>query len=112
MNGLTRRKFLQLSSAAAGIGLLAACAPAPTAGPGTVMEEPTPVPTPAPEVAAGDMDPGMMRPPGNPTRGGTLRTAFGVTMNSFDAHQGGGTHVLGHMYNGLVRNSWSTACAP
>ena len=105
MNGLTRRKFLQLSSAAAGIGLLAACAPAPTAGPG-VMEEPTPVPTPAPEVAAGgDMDPGMMRPLGNPTRGGTLRTAFGVTMNSFDAHQGGGVHVLGHLYNGLVRNN-------
>ena len=37
-----------------------------------------------------------------PQRGGTMRTAFGVTMQHFDAHQGAGTHVLGHLYDGLV----------
>ena len=36
-----------------------------------------------------------------PKRGGTMRTAFGVTMAHFDAHQGAGTHVLGHLYDGL-----------
>jgi peptide/nickel transport system substrate-binding protein len=36
-----------------------------------------------------------------PQRGGTMRTAFGVTMQHFDAHQGAGTHVLGHLYDGL-----------
>jgi len=46
-----------------------------------------------------------MRPKGNPKRGGTLRTAFGVTMSSFDIHQGGGVAALCHMYNGLVRNN-------
>ena len=35
-------------------------------------------------------------------RGGTLKTAFGVTMGHFDAHQGTGTHVLGHAYDGLL----------
>ncbi len=106
MQHLTRRRFLQLAGVSAGIGALAACTPAPTAGPEMSMEEPTPVPTSAPEVdMAMGMDPGMMRPAGTPKRGGHLRTAFGVTMSSFDAHQGGGVHVLGHMYNGLVRNN-------
>ena len=36
-----------------------------------------------------------------PQRGGTMRTAFGVTMQHFDAHQGAGTHVLGHLYDGM-----------
>ncbi|MEM7030461.1 MAG: ABC transporter substrate-binding protein [Chloroflexota bacterium] len=44
-----------------------------------------------------------MRPAGSPKRGGKIRTAFGVTVSHFDIHQGGGPHVLGHMYNGLVR---------
>ncbi len=104
MRHVTRRQFLQVAGTAAGMGLLAACAPGTTAGSGAPMVVPTPVPTPAPELS-GEMDAGMMRPGGNPKRGGTLRTAFGVTMNSFDIHQGGGTHVLGHMYNSLVRNN-------
>jgi peptide/nickel transport system substrate-binding protein len=39
----------------------------------------------------------------NPVRGGTLRTAFGVTTTSYDIHQGGNVAVLTHMYDGLVR---------
>ena len=48
----------------------------------------------------------MMEAPENVTNtGGTLKTAFGVTMGHFDAHQGTGTHVLGHAYDGLhVKN--------
>jgi len=48
----------------------------------------------------------MMLAPENVTsRGGTLKTAFGVTMGHFDAAQGTGTHVLGHAYDGLhVKN--------
>lgn len=48
----------------------------------------------------------MMEAPENVTNtGGTLKTAFGVTMGHFDAAQGTGTHVLGHAYDGLhVKN--------
>ena len=48
----------------------------------------------------------MMEAPENVTNtGGTMKTAFGVTMGHFDAHQGTGTHVLGHAYDGLhVKN--------
>ena len=47
---------------------------------------------------------GMLRAPeAEPTTGGTLRTAFGVTTTSFDIHQGGAPAVLTHLYNGLVR---------
>ena len=48
----------------------------------------------------------MMEAPENVTNtGGTVKTAFGVTMGHFDAHQGAGTHVLGHAYDGLhVKN--------
>ncbi|MCB0185517.1 MAG: hypothetical protein KDE31_14715, partial [Caldilineaceae bacterium] len=45
----------------------------------------------------------MMRPSGNPQRGGILRTAFGVTTAHFDIHQGGNAAVLAHLYNNLVR---------
>ncbi|MCY4082643.1 MAG: ABC transporter substrate-binding protein [Caldilineaceae bacterium] len=95
-----RRTFLKMMAAGAAASALAACAagaPAEVAAPAAA---PTAVPTP--EAVAGA---GMMRPEGNPIRGGTLRTAFGVTMSHFDAHQGGGTHVLSHMYNNLVRNN-------
>jgi peptide/nickel transport system substrate-binding protein len=48
----------------------------------------------------------MMEAPENVTNtGGTLKTAFGVTMGHFDAAQGTGTHVLGHAYDCLhVKN--------
>ena len=46
-----------------------------------------------------------MRPGGSPKRGGTLRTAFGVTTASYDLHQGGAAAVLCHMYNNLVRHN-------
>lgn len=42
-------------------------------------------------------------PEPDPVRGGTLRTAFGVTTTSYDIHQGGNVAVLTHMYDGLVR---------
>ncbi|MDE0140441.1 MAG: ABC transporter substrate-binding protein [Caldilineaceae bacterium] len=95
-----RRTFLKMMAAGAAASALAACA----AGAPTEMAAPAAAPTavPTPEAVAGA---GMMRPGGNPVRGGTLRTAFGVTMSHFDAHQGGGTHVLSHMYNNLVRNN-------
>lgn len=41
----------------------------------------------------------------NATRGGTLRTAFGVTTTSYDIWQGGTPQVLTHMYNGLIRQN-------
>jgi peptide/nickel transport system substrate-binding protein len=44
-----------------------------------------------------------LRPGGSPKRGGTLRTAFGVTTASYDVHQGGSASVLCHLYNNLVR---------
>ncbi len=46
--------------------------------------------------------PKMRAPEPNPKRGGTLRTAFGVTTAHFDIHQGAATAVLCQMYNGLV----------
>ena len=95
-----RRTFLKMMAAGAAATALAACAPGTTAEVAAPAAAPTAVPTP--EAVAGA---GMMRPEGSPVRGGTLRTAFGVTMSHFDAHQGGGTHVLSHMYNNLVRNN-------
>jgi peptide/nickel transport system substrate-binding protein len=46
--------------------------------------------------------PRMRAPEPNPRRGGTLKTAFGVTTPHFDIHQGATTAVLCHLYNGLV----------
>ncbi len=46
-----------------------------------------------------------MRPGGTPKRGGTLRTAFGVTTSNYDIHQGASSSVLTHLYNNLVRLS-------
>jgi ABC-type transport system substrate-binding protein len=81
-------------------------APPETAAESAAKETPptaVPMPAPAEAVAEGDMDAGLMRPEGEPKRGGILRTAFGVTVPHFDIHQGAGAPVLGHMYNGLVR---------
>ncbi len=96
-----RRTFLKMMAAGAAASALAACAAGAPAEMAAPAAAPTAVPTPE-AVATGA---GMMRPGGSPQRGGTLRTAFGVTMSHFDAHQGGGTHVLSHMYNNLVRNN-------
>ncbi|GIV80228.1 MAG: peptide ABC transporter substrate-binding protein [Litorilinea sp.] len=98
---ISRRTFLQILGAGAGMGLLAGCAPS------------TPAPSEPPAAPQGPAEPeqpaswegGFLRPGGNPKRGGTLRTAFGVTTASFDLHQGGAAHVLCHMYNNLVRRN-------
>ncbi|MCC6454864.1 MAG: ABC transporter substrate-binding protein [Caldilineaceae bacterium] len=97
---ISRRTFLQGLGAAAGAGILAACAPtvapapaAPESGAGAAAADA------APATAEG----GMMRPGGSPKHGGTLRTAFGVTTSSYDMHQGGSSSVLCHFYNNLVR---------
>ena len=96
-----RRAFLKIMAAGAAASALAACAAGAPAEQAAPAAAPTAVPTPEPVTGGA----GMMRPEGSPQRGGTLRTAFGVTMTHFDAHQGGGTHVLCHMYNNLVRNN-------
>jgi peptide/nickel transport system substrate-binding protein len=63
--------------------------------------------TPATQAEGGTgVESGLLRVPElNPTRGGTLRTAFGVTTTSYDIWQGGTPHVLTHMYNGLIRQN-------
>ena len=96
-----RRAFLKIMAAGAAASALAACAAGAPTEQAAPAAAPTAVPTPEPVTGGA----GMMRPEGSPKRGGTLRTAFGVTMTHFDAHQGGGTHVLCHMYNNLVRNN-------
>ena len=96
-----RRTFLKMMAAGAAASALAACSAGAPAEQAAAPAAPTAVPTPEPVTGGA----GMMRPEGSPQRGGTLRTAFGVTMSHFDAHQGGGTHVLCHMYNNLVRNN-------
>jgi peptide/nickel transport system substrate-binding protein len=95
----SRRTFLQVASAGAGLGLLAACAPAspPAEAPGAAA------PAVAAPETAGTVENGQMRPSGTPKRGGTLRTAFGVTTAHYDMHQGGAAAVLCHLYNNLVR---------
>ena len=103
---ISRRTFLQIVGSSAGAAILAACAP-PTAGPsaapaGAPAAAPTAAPAAEVSIPASAVD-GMMRPGGTPKRGGTLRTAFGVTTSSYDIHQGGSGSVLTHMYNNLVR---------
>lgn len=100
---VSRRTFLRIVGSTAGVAILAACAPATAPGgePLAPISTATPVPTPAPAVQGA----GLMRPDGTPKRGGILRTAFGVTTSSFDIHQGAGPHILGHLYNNLVRNN-------
>lgn len=100
---VSRRAFLQIMGVGTGAAILAACAPSTTPSGEALAPAAaaTPVPTPAPAVQGQ----GFMRPEGSPKRGGILRTAFGVTMSSFDIHQGGGISALCHMYNGLVRHN-------
>lgn len=96
---VSRRTFLKLTGVSLSAGaLLAACAApaAPAAAP----------PAAAPAAEAGppaSAEGGLLRPGGTPKRGGTLRTAFGVTTASYDIHQGGSSSVLCHLYNNLVR---------
>ena len=94
-NSVSRRTFLKLAGVSlAGSALLAACAPtsAPSAAAPTAEAGPPP-----------SAEDGLLRPGGTPKRGGTLRTAFGVTTAHYDIHQGGSASVLTHMYNNLVR---------
>lgn len=98
---VSRRRFLQIVGVGAGIGILAACAPAAQPAPAA--------PAAAPAVAAveteGTVENGAMRPSGTPNRGGTLRTAFGVTTAHYDMHQGGSASVLCQVYSTLVRRN-------
>lgn len=96
---VSRRHFLQLLGAGASAVALAACAPA-----GAPAAQPAAAPAAAAQPEkAGTTEGGMLRPSGSPKKGGTLRTAFGVTTAHFDMHQGGSASVLCHMYNNLVR---------
>ncbi|MEM7536141.1 MAG: ABC transporter substrate-binding protein [Chloroflexota bacterium] len=97
---ISRRTFLQIAGASAGVGILAACAPAAEPAPAPATEADA---APAEPMTPASWEDGMLRPAGSPKHGGTLRTAFGVTVSHFDIHQGGGAHVLSHMYNNLVR---------
>ncbi len=65
----------------------------------------SPVAAPSVQSAGGTgTDTGLLRvSEPNPPRGGTLRTAFGVTTTSYDIWQGGTPQALTHMYNGLIR---------
>lgn len=98
---LSRRQFLQVTGGATGVAVLAACAPPAAAPTGPAVEEAEPAAA-APE-APGTAEGGMLRPGGNPKRGGTLRVAVGVTTSNYDIQQGGAVHVLCNFYNNLVR---------
>ena len=102
-NSVSRRTFLKLIGVSLGSSaLLTACAP--VAAPAAVAPAAAPTTAPVVEAAApASAVDGMMRPGGTPKRGGTLRTAFGVTTAHYDMHQGGSASVLTHMYNNLVR---------
>lgn len=112
---LSRRSFLRhgpvaLGGLASGL-LVAACGgvtASPTAPPAAKpagdtaakptappVSQPTSVPTTAPvnvavPTAAPKTDTFMRAPEPNPKKGGTLRTAYGITVSHFDFHQGGG----------------------
>lgn len=96
---VSRRTFLKLLGASASISVLAACAApaAPAAQPAPAAAEPAAPPADA------SAEGGLLRPGGNPKRGGTVRMAVGVTTSNYDIHQGGAAHVLTHLYNNLVR---------
>ncbi len=73
----------------------------------------TPIEAPAP-IAQEEIDTSappsteMLRAPEeNPTRGGTLKTAWSMSPTHFDLHQGGGCAGCNMMYNGLVM--WNLA---
>jgi len=95
----SRRRFIQVLGASAGVGLLVACTPAAQ----PAADAPADAPPEFVAETAGTVEEGKMRPSGEPKRGGTLRTAFGVTTAHYDMHQGGSPSVLCHFYNNLVR---------
>lgn len=98
---VSRRRFLQIIGVGAGVSALVACAPAaqpPAAAPAAAE------PAVAAETA-GTAENGLMRPNGTPKKGGTLRTAFGVTTAHYDMHQGGSASVLCEVYSTLVRRN-------
>jgi len=100
---LSRRTFIQLLGAGASLGVLAACA-APAGAP--AAEAPAAeAPAAVAAEAQGTAENGLMRPSGTPKRGGTLRTAFGVTTAHYDMHQGGAAAVLCQVYSTLVRRN-------
>ena len=106
--GVTRREFLRLAGLSTAATVIAACTPGATGPAGFIAEESqeaVPTPEVVQEATEGELQPGFMRVAGEPKRGGTLRTAFGVTVAHFDLHQGGGAHVMGHMYNNLIRHN-------
>ncbi len=98
----SRRTFLQGTGLSLGAALLAAC----TAATPTAPQEGE---APAADAPAADSpataEGGLMRPGGNPKRGGTLRAAFGVTTSNYDMHQGAAVSVLTHLYNNIVRSN-------
>jgi peptide/nickel transport system substrate-binding protein len=47
----------------------------------------------------------LKAPEPNPKRGGTIKTAWGITTSNFDIHQGGTAAILTQMYNNLVRKN-------
>lgn len=97
---VSRRRFLQILGVGAGVSALVACAPAaqpPAAAPAAAE--------PAAAESAGSAENGLMRPSGTPKKGGTLRTAFGVTTAHYDMHQGGSASVLCEVYSTLVRRN-------
>ncbi len=100
---ISRRDFLRVAGLSTTAAVLAACGPGQTGGQAGFFDLEAPVAVPEAVSEDEALEAGFMRPDGNPKRGGILKTAFGVTVAHFDAHQGGGTHVLGHMYNNLVR---------
>ena len=99
----TRRTFLTFSAYGFGAALLAACAPSAPA-PST---DTSAAPAAAEVVSDASWEDGMLHAGGNPKRGGTLRTAFGVNTQHFDMHQGigAGAGPLTQTYNNLVRNN-------
>src|SRR5262245_30234644 len=70
------------------------------AEPAKAAEAPKPSP-PAPPTPVAATRQLLKAPETNPKRGGTLKTAFGVTVGHFDFHQGGGGPLV-HAFDNLV----------
>ncbi|MBV7330676.1 twin-arginine translocation signal domain-containing protein [Chloroflexi bacterium TSY] len=100
---ISRRTFLHVAGLGTAAAVLAACGPGQIGGEAGFFDLEAPVAVPEAVAESEAMEAGFMRPEGTPKRSGIVKTAFGVTVAHFDIHQGGGAHVLGHMYNGLVR---------
>jgi peptide/nickel transport system substrate-binding protein len=119
---ITRRGLLKRTLLAGGAfaasAILAACgatpptpakpaeAPKPTEAP-KAAEAPKPSPqtgaqaAPAPPTPVPATRQLLKAPEPNPKRGGTLKTAFGVTVGHYDFHQGGGGPLV-HAFDNLV----------